>query len=615
MSNFSKNRGDGPIRKPNAGPHRGSPTVAGRDSDKAPRKFAGKPRPGKPFAGKPFSGKPEAGAAHAGRSRPDKPHAGKSFPAKSFPAKPFPAKSFQAKSFPDKPYADRSRPAEPRASKADARPQASEDNDERIAKVMARAGLCSRRDAEAWIAAGRVEVNGVRLKSPALNVKPSDHITVDGRPLAARERTRLFLFHKPRGLVTTDRDPEERPTIFSALPKELPRVVTIGRLDINTEGLLLLTNDGGLARILELPATGWLRRYRVRAKGTTDQATLDTLSEGITLDGIDYAGIIATLDRAQGANVWLTMTLREGKNREVKRVLEHIGLAVNRLIRVSYGPFQLGELAEGAVEEVKTRVLRDQLGMTLAKEAGVDFVGPVVAPIVTFEERDRRRRARDEVQSFGDRNRPVRAGHPSNRDRGSDAPVQRERGRVEGGRSERGRAEGGRTDRRREEAAPAPRRDRPKPGGHKHVSILRHERAEANEERANPRRHVERAETADRKGRAVTVERIVATRKEGAPASRNGRRFAEGKGAERAGRSFGGKPSSGKSFSGKSFSDKSSGGKFSGGKPSTGRFSSGKPASFGADGPARAGHRGKDFRAGRPPSGPRPSGGRPRGKH
>ena len=289
-------------------------------------------------------------------------------------------------------------------------PAASDDTDERIAKVMARAGLCSRRDAEAWIAAGRVEVNGIRLRSPALNVGPSDRIVVDGRPLAARERTRLFLFHKPRGLVTTERDPQERPTIFSALPKELPRVVTIGRLDINTEGLLLLTNDGGLARVLELPATGWIRRYRVRAKGTTDQAALDALSEGITLDGIDYAGIAATLDRVQGANVWLTMALREGKNREVKRVLEHLGLAVNRLIRISYGPFQLGELAEGAVEEVKTRVLRDQLGMTLAKEAGVDFVGPVVAPIVTFEEKERRR-ARAEAQSFGERSRPAGARH------------------------------------------------------------------------------------------------------------------------------------------------------------------------------------------------------------
>ena len=212
--------------------------------------------------------------------------------------------------------------------------------------------------------------------SPALNVGPSARILVDGRPLAARERTRLFLFHKPRGLVTTERDPQDRPTIFSALPKDLPRVITIGRLDINTEGLLLLTNDGGLARILELPATGWLRRYRVRAKGTTDQAALDALSEGITLDGIDYAGIAATLDRVQGANVWLTMALQRGQ--------ELRGEARPRTPRPrgqpadpdSYGPFQLGELAEGAVEEVKTRVLRDQLGMTLAKEAGVDFVGP-----------------------------------------------------------------------------------------------------------------------------------------------------------------------------------------------------------------------------------------------
>src|SRR6201996_202464 len=266
----------------------------------------------------------------------------------------------------------------------------------RIAKAMARAGLCSRRDAESWMEAGRVSVNGVILDSPAFNVGPDDDVRVDGEPLRAPERTRLFFFHKPRGLVTTARDPEGRRTIFEALPKDLPRVVAVGRLDINTEGLLLLTNDGGLARVLELPATGWGRRYRVRAKGTTDQAALDTLSEGITIDGIHYAGIVATLDRIQGANVWLTMALREGKNREVKRVLEHLGLAVNRLIRISFGPFQLGELAEGAVEEVKTRVLRDQLGSALAREAGVDFVGPVVAPIVTVEERERQRAARTE---------------------------------------------------------------------------------------------------------------------------------------------------------------------------------------------------------------------------
>ena len=259
---------------------------------------------------------------------------------------------------------------------------------ERIAKVMARAGLCSRRDAERWIADGRVSVNGRVLESPACNVTQADNVTVDGRPIARRERTRLFLFHKPRGTVTTDRDPEGRDTIFDVLPDDLPRLVTIGRLDINTEGLLLLTNDGGLARVLELPSTGWLRRYRVRAHGSIDQAQLDALAEGVVIEGVEYRGIEAKIDRVQGANVWLTMGLREGKNREIKRVLEHLGLAVNRLIRVSYGPFQLGELEDGAVEEVKTRILKDQLGDKLAEEAGVDFEAPV------FDAKDREKIAR-----------------------------------------------------------------------------------------------------------------------------------------------------------------------------------------------------------------------------
>jgi len=250
---------------------------------------------------------------------------------------------------------------------------------ERVAKVIARAGLASRRDVEAWIAEGRVSVNGGTIRSPALNVTPRDRIAVDGQPLPSRERTRLFLYHKPRGLVTTSRDPEGRRTIFDALPPDLPRVVSIGRLDINTEGLLLLTNDGGLARTLELPATGWLRRYRVRAHGAVTQADLDALKAGVTIDGIHYGAIDATLDREQGANVWLTFGIREGKNREVRRVLEHLGLQVGRLIRLSYGPFQLGELSEGSVEEIRSRVLRDQLGEALVAQAGADFSGPAGA--------------------------------------------------------------------------------------------------------------------------------------------------------------------------------------------------------------------------------------------
>ncbi|MDE3175956.1 MAG: rRNA pseudouridine synthase, partial [Pseudomonadota bacterium] len=258
----------------------------------------------------------------------------------------------------------------------------------RIAKVMARAGLCSRRDAEQWIAEGRVSVNGEVLTSPAFNVSEADDVRVDGEPLRAAERTRLFLFHKPRGLVTTAKDPEGRATIFSALPEDLPRVVAVGRLDINTEGLLLLTNDGGLSRVLELPSTGWLRRYRVRAHGEVTQEQLDALRDGITIEGINYLGIEAKFERQQGSNVWITMGLREGKNREIKRVLEHMGLSVNRLIRVSFGPFELADLPEGEIVEVRTRVLRDQLGPKLAKRAGANFeeaaevsLAPVAPPL------------------------------------------------------------------------------------------------------------------------------------------------------------------------------------------------------------------------------------------
>jgi 23S rRNA pseudouridine2605 synthase len=249
---------------------------------------------------------------------------------------------------------------------------------ERIAKVIARAGLCSRREAEAWIEAGRVAVNGEKIASPALNVTRADKIVVDGKPLPGAERTRLFLYHKPRGLVTTTADPQGRPTIFDALPKDLPRLISIGRLDLSTEGLLLLTNDGGLARALELPATAWLRRYRVRAHGKVTQDQLDSLRDGVTVDGINYGPIEATLDREQPSNVWITFAIREGKNREVRNVLRHLNLHVARLIRVSFGPFQLGEIAEGAVEEIPTRVLREQLGEKLARAAGADFAAPVL---------------------------------------------------------------------------------------------------------------------------------------------------------------------------------------------------------------------------------------------
>jgi 23S rRNA pseudouridine2605 synthase len=241
----------------------------------------------------------------------------------------------------------------------------------RIAKAIAHAGLCSRRDAEAWIAAGRVAVNGKVLTTPAHVVSPQDSITVDGKPLPEAQTARLWRYHKRRGLVTSHKDPQGRKTVFEVLPPELPRVVSVGRLDINTEGLLLLTTDGALARHLELPSTGWLRRYRVRAHGRVTQEALDRLRQGVTLDGIQYGPVEARIDREKGSNLWLTIALREGKNREVKRIAEHLGLTVNRLIRVSFGPFALGDLPEGAVEEVKRRVIAEQLGAKLAAQLGL----------------------------------------------------------------------------------------------------------------------------------------------------------------------------------------------------------------------------------------------------
>ncbi|RWQ22488.1 pseudouridine synthase [Mesorhizobium sp.] len=268
--------------------------------------------------------------------------------------------------------------------------EATEEAGERIAKRLARAGLASRRDAEEFIAAGRVKVNGRVLSSPAFNVMPGDIIHLDGMEIPPIERTRLFLFHKPAGVVTTNRDPEGRKTVFDVLPADLPRLMTIGRLDINTEGLLLLTNDGGLARVLELPATGWLRRYRVRVHGKVEESALAGLREGIAVDGVFYGAIEATLDREQGTNAWLTLGLREGKNREVRNILGSLGLDVTRLIRISYGPFQLDDLPEGHVLEIKGRVLRDQLGERLVEESGANFDADITKP---FSNRPVRREA------------------------------------------------------------------------------------------------------------------------------------------------------------------------------------------------------------------------------
>jgi len=363
MNDKSKNRGGGKGRPPNSGAGRGRGPGARGDSS-TPRGFhkARTPAPRGP------SGEEEAKKAF----RPRRPAEARTASESTGEKRPF------------KPRAERGggdRPTRERSSgfkgKVRVASKPKETSGERIAKVMARVGLCSRRDAEEWILAGRVSINNEVLKSPARDVLPTDTVEVDGAPLPTRERTRLFLYHKERGLVTTARDPEGRPTVFSRLPKNLPRVITIGRLDINTEGLLLLTNDGGLARIIELPETGWLRRYRVRCYGEISQPVLDSLRSGITVDGMNYGPIEATLDREKGDNVWLTLGLREGKNREVKRVLEHLGLQVNRLIRVSFGPFQLGDLPDGAVEEVKTSFLKAQLGPALTAESGVDFEAPI----------------------------------------------------------------------------------------------------------------------------------------------------------------------------------------------------------------------------------------------
>ena len=236
-----------------------------------------------------------------------------------------------------------------------------ESKPERIAKVIARAGLCSRREAERWILDGRVQVNGVVLDTPAITTTSTDTIIVDGNEIPNAEKQRIWRYHKPGGLLTTHNDPEGRPNLFDNLPKNMPRVISIGRLDLNSEGLLLLTNDGDVARELELPNNKWQRRYRVRVYGRPNEKSFSALSSGITVDGVHYKSIDVKIDRQQGANAWLTVSLIEGKNREIRRIMEHLGFTVSRLIRISFGPFQLGNLEKGAVEEVRGNVLRDQL--------------------------------------------------------------------------------------------------------------------------------------------------------------------------------------------------------------------------------------------------------------
>jgi len=375
---------DGAPRPPRAGGEK--PFRARPDGERAP--FRERSSEGRPERG--ADGERSAGPDRSAR-RFDKPTGARDGAERPYRARPDGERSSsrpprdgaapRGRSFGERDGKRPERPRRPRAEDTAAPapavlPSLLAQEPERIAKVMARAGVASRRDSEAMIAEGRVSVNGTVLESPARDVGPDDVVLVDGEPLPARERTRMWLYHKPRGLVTTNHDPEGRPTVFDALPEDLPRVLSIGRLDINTEGLLLLTNDGGLARMLELPETGWLRRYRVRAFGSVTQDKLDTLRDGVTIEGVSYGPIIARFERQQGSNTWLTVDLREGKNREVKTVLEHLGLDVNRLIRVSFGPFQLSDLPEGEVDEIRSRVLKDQLGEELMAKAGVDFDAP-----------------------------------------------------------------------------------------------------------------------------------------------------------------------------------------------------------------------------------------------
>jgi len=349
------------------------------------------------------------GAKPSGRDTKPRGAASAAAGKKSFPA----GKPAGKKPFGGKPSAGNGKPVREARPARPARPEPStagaELAPERISKLLARAGVASRRDVERMIMEGRVSVNGKVLDTPVLNATFADHIEVDGAPIRGIERTRLWLYHKPAGLVTTNADPEGRPTVFENLPEDLPRVMSIGRLDINTEGLLLLTNDGGLARMLELPTTGWLRRYRVRAHGKIEQADLDKLKEGIAVDGVLYGAIDATLDKVQGSNVWLTLGLREGKNREVKNVLGALGLDVNRLIRISYGPFQLGELPEGHAQEIRGRTLRDQLGPRLIEESGANFDAPL------FDRKAEEEEAEAPARKPRSDDRPARSEKPADR--------------------------------------------------------------------------------------------------------------------------------------------------------------------------------------------------------
>ncbi len=562
-SDRGRTSGDRPFRKPREGGERPFRARGDDDRPRKPREGGDRPfrsrdnddRPRRPREGgdKPFKPRGEGGdrpfrARSEGGDKPFRPRreeGDRPFrPRGEGGDKPFRGRSkdgdrpFRARSEGDKPFRGRGgddrprrfdRSAEDRPRRArEERPETvaavpQEPVEDRIAKVIARAGIASRRDVEAMIAEGRVTLNGKVLESPAINVTAADTITVDGEPLPTKERTRLWLYHKPRGLVTTARDPEGRPTVFDNLPEDLPRVVAVGRLDINTEGLLLLTNDGGLARVIAHPDTGWLRRYKVRAHGDITQSDLDGLRDGITIDDIEYGPVEARLDRVQGDNVWITMGLREGKNREIKRILEHLGMQVNRLIRMSFGPFQLGDLEQGLVEEVKTKVLKDQLGAALAAEAGVDFESPVREPIAPFGSAKKEHGGREDREERSFRGR---GGDDRPRRRDDDEKPFRARGKEGFGkdRFERDEEEPKRRPSRLdvkksvwragESEEDAPRRKSPRRGA---------DPREARSASAElPRQRV--GAIAARKGNKVLVERLVRQpQEEEAPAPRRGR--------------------------------------------------------------------------------------------
>ncbi|WP_248313345.1 pseudouridine synthase [Bosea sp. F3-2] len=588
--------------------------------DRGFRERSGEERPRRPArtGDRPF---PARDRGHGGADRPPR---GEGRDGEKRFSRPRSPRFEGAASHEDRPRRPHEAPAERKLITAD--------EPERIAKVMARAGVASRRDSEAMIEEGRVSVNGTVLESPAFDVKPTDIVLIDGEPMPARERTRLWLYHKPRGVVTTNFDPEGRPTVFDVLPEDLPRVLTIGRLDINTEGLLLLTNDGGLARVLELPETGWLRRYRVRAFGDVTQDVLDTVKDGVTIDGIQYGPVTARFERKQGFNTWLTVDLREGKNREVKTVLEHLGLTVNRLIRVSFGPFQLGDLAEGEADEIRSRVLQDQLGTELAAKAGADFESPrrdalpaAPRPAPAGDDRPRRRRdaAEDQHEARREAVRELRGDKPWTRTVWRDAETEPQRERKAPPRrgadpklERQSREESGTVARRRDKAiadpkgrrvlverVSAPTREEPVAPRESKRRPDRKPRHERGGEESRAPRSFDRPSGGERPARRPREDfggRDRAERPDRAPrdgAERPARRFSERPAEDRPrGRSFGDKPG-GKSFGAKSFGARSSerpagGGRPFGGRPSGGRPGGGKGPRPGGSGPRGGGKRG-----------------------